>query len=264
MGSPTDGLELKQTEEFITTFDEDFLTWNNGGVTIYCRFDADVPPALQNAIMGAVNEIQKVVNVTFDFEQDPPISTAPEITFRMDQAGYYDLTTYVPQGHINLHDAIGITFWSANPDAPLSGRPTLNDEGSAAFLNPVNYIDGKVDIAFDTAWVTAAPAEAFAPGGLLWHTVLHEVGHAMGLRHSQLAAAEPLSNLSEFEAESGVYTIMASGLSFHVAYYLPTLAPTGDLPNGVADTLGILGEKFVTNTTPGIYDLVALQDNLGC
>lgn len=80
----------------------------------------------------------------------------------------------------------GLAFVDATRETPATIRVATSPAPAIAWAYPVAEAAMGGDVWFDPASPPLAPlsdAEAALPGTYAWHTVLHELGHALGLKH---------------------------------------------------------------------------------
>ena len=227
--------------------------------------------------------------------------TGPTVTYAVRQsgptytAGTHDLTTFAQVSEAAEQNAIkavlqyyseltGLTFQQVNPGGTsdnasiLFGNYTSTTDGSGAFA----YYPGSTaptsasgDVWLNTTYVSSTLLPA---GSYSFFTLMHEVGHALGLSHPGLYNAAAgvsitYANNAQFLQDSRQYSVMSyfnesnTGASsggyadtpmlFDVAalqliYGANTQTRNGDTVYGFNSTLAGTVYDFTTNTTPAI------------
>lgn len=150
---------------------------------------------------------------------------------------------------------------SAHAYLPGPGTPITDPDAVPADDAPAADVAAPVD---DTAPVVTPPAPlivealpengdiwlhpattAFSPGGHDYYTLLHEIGHALGLKHSFETEGEFLPLEASYESDR--YTVM-SYTSSEAAGFRYT-----NLPDN------LYSETVIKPTTPMLYDVRAIQ-----
>ena len=215
----------------------------------------------------------------FRWNNDKPVGTPDTITYSFmtvkpnhagsDGNGFGQLTAAQKDAARDIfalyQEVSGITFiemegtGTRNANAELLlGRNTNSPAGYAYFpelLKPADNVDGGPG---GDIWISRVPSATFnlevAPGEAGWQTLIHEIGHALGLKHPGIFGPGDKPPVLPNSTNSQQYTVMS-----YVA------APHSRFMQVV--NLGTAEEDVVyTNvgaSTPMLYDIAAIQHLYG-
>jgi Ca2+-binding RTX toxin-like protein len=123
-----------------------------------------------------------------------------------------------------------------------------NAQSGAAWANyPNAYYASGGDVWLSQSRLSAAAAD-WQPGGYAWQSVVHEIGHALGLTHP--FEGNPVMSATEATRQ---YTVMAYAEAPDSLWY--TATPTA---GGVS-----YAGKYVQPAAPMLYDIAAIQHLYG-
>jgi serralysin len=188
------------------------------------------------------------VEVTFGFMTDPPPHA------RGDDAGFLPLTELqqvAARDILGLYQEVSLiafterTGGETNDADILFGRNTQNGSAGYAYL-PDDGTGGDIWIA------NRNYNEEVAPGEEGWQTLIHEVGHALGLKHP-------------FEADGSQPTLPRSTDNHLYSVMSYTEAPRSWYRNVTDRGGGSVSwtYEFIYPSTPMLYDIAAIQHLYG-
>ncbi len=251
--TPPDG--FTGTDRFTYTAGDGNGVYANANVTLTVQEAAPDPSVLPYYVEGLIypddwrrmnwpDEAGSAVTVTYAFLTEVPAYydwwTLDTSTFDAFTAQQQQVTRDVL---VAIESFTGITFFEVAPADAGMTFGTIGSGGSGFAYKP--FGDG-VGTYNSDVWLDATYAgDLFTSGSLVYATLIHEIGHALGLKHADLPAGE----------ESHQYSVMASA-----AY--PSIGGSPD-NYGLYD-IAALQYLYGANTTHAagndVYDAAMLVD----
>jgi serralysin len=154
-------------------------------------------------------------------------------------------------------DICGIKFQLVNPSGYTNNATILfgnyydpNDEAGAFAYKPSSYINTSSNLPDGDVWLNIVPGSIstslLAPGSYSFNTIMHEVGHALGLTHP-----------SPYQASTGGTTYAANAVFIQDSGQYTVMSYFDNSDAGQASG------KSIANVTPMMFDILALQNIYG-
>ncbi|WP_297619746.1 M10 family metallopeptidase, partial [uncultured Roseicyclus sp.] len=228
--------------------------------------DGAAPPSGDGTPLDAITwnyTAPSVINVyfvpggmAFDDSYIPPQFTSTWSNYEIQQAQLaFDMFEAVANVTFNIvANPVQADFFMVESTDPASSLAYWFIGGGTVTLNGISYtdLDGwGVFYNQGEGWTTAGLAQ----GGFGFATILHEIGHGLGLAHPHdtgggstvmNGVGSPFNDLGDFDLNQGIYTTMTYNEGWQTA------------PHGVTPSLG-----YGYQGTPMALDIAVLQATYG-